>query len=259
MTKTLGIALRLGRWVVLIAIVVALAAHVRTTASAVPSYDYDRPISNALGAKPSAASSTSLRTVSTWPQPMARVTTTARLADFLAAKGKVSPTVGELRAAGNKDAHHVIQDAAVRDVPGYRSADAPGVTLPGPSTRAGSPHYAATQAQRSAGVGGTYGAEQIISFVTREERVFYRVFSGDATTGAFLTSVPPKSSAFAREALALPPGNEATFIQRVVFPAGTRLQRSRALPAFGRRGGAEQFELLGRIPNSRFGPGVPLP
>lgn len=81
----------------------------------------------------------------------------------LATKGKVSPTVGELRGAGNKDAHHVIQDAAVRDVPGYRSADAPGVTLPGPSTRAGSPHYAATQAQRSAGVGGTYGAERQVA------------------------------------------------------------------------------------------------
>lgn len=98
-----------------------------------------------------------------------------------------------------------------------------------------------------------------VSFVTREERVFWRVFSGDASTRGFLPSFPPKSGAFAREALALPPGNEATFIPRVVVPAGTRLQRSRALPAFGRRGGAEQFELLERIPASSFGPAVPLP
>ena len=44
----------------------------------------------------------------------------------------------------------------------------------------------------------------------------------------------------------------------VRVPAGTRLQRSRALPAFGRRGGAEQFQLLDEIPNANFGPGVPF-
>jgi RHS repeat-associated protein len=102
-------------------------------------------------------------------------------------------------------------------------------------------------------------AGQIVSFVTQEERTFYRVFSGDSTVGRFLTSVKPRSSAFAEDALALPPGNRAAFVQEVVVPAGTRLQRSRASPAFGRRGGAEQFELLGRIPDENFGPGVPLP
>ncbi len=65
-------------------------------------------------------------------------------------------------------------------------------------------------------------------------------------------------AAWAREALALPPGNQATYIQEVLVPAGTRLQRSRALPAFGRRGGAEQFQLLDRIPDSNFGVGVPF-
>jgi hypothetical protein len=59
-----------------------------------------------------------------------------------------------------------------------------------------------------------------------------------------LTAVKPRSSAWAREALALPEQNTASFIQEVLVPAGTRLQRSRALPAFGRRGGAEQFEIL---------------
>jgi RHS repeat-associated protein len=100
---------------------------------------------------------------------------------------------------------------------------------------------------------------EIASFVTQKQRTFYRVFSGESTRGAFLTSVKPTSSAFAREALALPPGNTASFVQEVLVPAGTRLQRSRALPAFGRRGGAEQFQLLEEIPNFSFGPGVRLP
>jgi hypothetical protein len=100
---------------------------------------------------------------------------------------------------------------------------------------------------------------RIVSFITEKQRTFYRVYSGNSTAGSFLTAVKPKSSTFAREALALPPGNNATYVQEVVIPAGTRLQRSRALPAFGRRGGAEQFELLERIPVGNFGPGVPLP
>ena len=102
----------------------------------------------------------------------------------------------------------------------------------------------------------------IRSFVTEADQTFFRVFSGDATTGGFLTQVPPSSSTFAQEALALPPGNTAEFIQEVSVPAGTRLQRSRALPVpeFGRfRGGAEQFQLLDDIDDSLFGPGVHLP
>jgi RHS repeat-associated protein len=99
------------------------------------------------------------------------------------------------------------------------------------------------------------------SFVQEADQVFYRVFT-DSQRGAFLTSVKPASSAFAREALALPPQNTAAYIQEVLVPAGTRLQRSRALPVpeFGRfRGGAEQFQLLDQIPNQNFGPGLPLP
>ncbi len=72
-------------------------------------------------------------------------------------------TYGELRRAGVKDAHHIIQDAAVRDIPGYSQGDAPAVQLPGPSTRVGSPHYEATQVQRQAG-GGTYAAERRIGY-----------------------------------------------------------------------------------------------
>lgn len=75
----------------------------------------------------------------------------------------ITQAIGELRAAGAKDAHHVIQDAAVRDLPGYNTNAAPGVQLHGPSTSQGTPHYNATQAQRGAG-GGTYGAERQIAY-----------------------------------------------------------------------------------------------
>ena len=72
-------------------------------------------------------------------------------------------SVRELRQAGLRDAHHVIQDAAVRDLPGYSSIEAPGVQLPGPASSPGSPHYLATQVQRQAG-GGTFGAERRIGY-----------------------------------------------------------------------------------------------
>jgi hypothetical protein len=68
-----------------------------------------------------------------------------------------------LRKAGLKDAHHIIQDAAVRDVPGYKRGSAPSIQLPGPASRQGTPHYFATQAQRQRG-GGTYGAERRIGY-----------------------------------------------------------------------------------------------
>ncbi len=77
--------------------------------------------------------------------------------------GGRSGTYGELRAAGAKDGHHVVQDAAVRDLPGYSRSGAPAVELPGPSTSVGSPHYRATQVQRQRG-GGTYGAERRIGY-----------------------------------------------------------------------------------------------
>ena len=99
---------------------------------------------------------------------------------------------------------------------------------------------------------------KIVSDVTKQDEVFFRVFSGDGTKGRFLTKVPPTSQRGAIEGLALPPGNNADFIQQVLVPTGTRLQRSRALPAFGRRGGKERFQLLDKIPNENFGPGVPF-
>lgn len=98
----------------------------------------------------------------------------------------------------------------------------------------------------------------IRQFTQETDQVYYRVFTENAE-GSFLTAVPPRNSAWAQEALALPPGNTAAYIQEVLVPAGTQLERSRALAAFGRRGGAEQFELLQKIPSPNFSPGKPLP
>jgi RHS repeat-associated protein len=71
--------------------------------------------------------------------------------------------VGQLKTAGLKDAHHVIQNASVRDLPGYNKKAAPGIQLPGPSTTPGTPHYIATAIQRESG-GGTYAAERRIGY-----------------------------------------------------------------------------------------------
>jgi RHS repeat-associated protein len=84
-------------------------------------------------------------------------------ADEAAEMVNISPTVGELRKAGAPDAHHVVMDAAVRDVPGYNTNAAPGIQLEGPSTEIGTEHYLATQVQRTAGIGGTYGAERQVA------------------------------------------------------------------------------------------------
>ena len=97
------------------------------------------------------------------PHTEARGTSTTRLAPVFATESGVSPTVGELRASGASDAHHIIQDAAARDIPGYKTGAAPGIQLEGPSTEIGSPHYEATQVQRTAGVGGTFGAERQVA------------------------------------------------------------------------------------------------
>lgn len=60
----------------------------------------------------------------------------------IAAKGPLTSSVADLRAAGLKDAHHVIQDAAVRDLPGYSSRAAPGIQLAGPeSSQAGQKRF----------------------------------------------------------------------------------------------------------------------
>lgn len=55
------------------------------------------------------------------------------------------------------DSHHVIQDAAVRNLPGYSRENAPAVLL------GRRPHNAASASQRRAG-GGTYGQERRIAY-----------------------------------------------------------------------------------------------
>jgi len=69
-------------------------------------------------------------------------------------------TYNELNRRGVSDAHHVVQNAAVRELPGYSRGRAPCVGLPGPSTDPTTPHGAATSAQRQCdGPRGTLGAE----------------------------------------------------------------------------------------------------
>ena len=92
------------------------------------------------------------------------VTMSARDSSTSSAVGSFrAGTYGELKNAGIKDAHHVIQDAAVRELPGYDSRAAPAVELKGPATRVGTAHHEATQVQRQAG-GGTYADERRIAY-----------------------------------------------------------------------------------------------
>lgn len=85
------------------------------------------------------------------------------VADVAKGATNIGEAVGDLRKAGKKDAHHIIQDAAVRDKPGYNTNAAPGIQLPGPANKPGTPHYKATQVQQQRG-GGTYGAERRIGY-----------------------------------------------------------------------------------------------
>lgn len=77
------------------------------------------------------------------------------------------PSYRDLRSVDGRvagyDAHHIVQDAAVRDLPGYDRKDAPAINLEGPSNKPGTEHYHATNVQREHG-GGTYGAERTIAY-----------------------------------------------------------------------------------------------
>ena len=69
--------------------------------------------------------------------------------------GKAAGSYGKLRNRGIRDDHHIIQNAAVRNLPGYSRSRAPTVELSSPSTLIGSDHYNATRAQDLPG-SGTY-------------------------------------------------------------------------------------------------------
>jgi hypothetical protein len=72
-------------------------------------------------------------------------------------------TIGNLRSKGLRDAHHIIQNAAVKNLPGYNSNRAPGIQLQGPPNTPGTQHFLTRNAQRARG-GGTYGAERRIAY-----------------------------------------------------------------------------------------------
>ncbi|MEV6906768.1 RHS repeat-associated core domain-containing protein [Amycolatopsis sp. NPDC051071] len=67
-----------------------------------------------------------------------------------------------------QDGHHIIQDAAVRDLPGYNRNDAPSIALGSPSSRREGPdsteHGRATAVQVPKEGRGTYGAERDVAY-----------------------------------------------------------------------------------------------
>jgi RHS repeat-associated protein len=67
-------------------------------------------------------------------------------------------TYNDLVKTGLREAHHIMMDSAMKEIPGYNRFAAPAIQLPGPHVQ-GSWHNAATRAQR-AGPHGTYGAER---------------------------------------------------------------------------------------------------
>ena len=80
-------------------------------------------------------------------------------------------TYDELCNAGVKDGHHIIQNAAVRDVAGYKRGDAPAIQADGPSTKVGSEHYNLTYDQSHAIAVGTYGKEKTIGLNSAEKNL----------------------------------------------------------------------------------------
>jgi RHS repeat-associated protein len=83
-----------------------------------------------------------VQTASDLQTQMSKLRSSSDASEQAAAAGEARPgTYSQLRSAGVKDAHHIIQDAAVKNLPGYSRSAAPAVELPGPSTRVGSPHY----------------------------------------------------------------------------------------------------------------------
>ena len=74
----------------------------------------------------------------------------------------------ELVKSKANDSHHIIQNASVKDIPGYERNSAPSIQLNGPSTKINTEHYLATEAQRNS-LGGTYGSERRIAYSSLRE------------------------------------------------------------------------------------------
>jgi RHS repeat-associated protein len=64
----------------------------------------------------------------------------------------------DIAGKGIGDSHHIVQQAAVRDLKGVKFRDEPATPLEGGASKVGTEHYKATQVQRQYG-GGTLGAE----------------------------------------------------------------------------------------------------
>lgn len=63
------------------------------------------------------------------------------------------------------DSHHIIQNAAVKNLPGYSPTKAPTIGLKGRATDPGTEHYLATNVQRKlASGGGTYASERRVAY-----------------------------------------------------------------------------------------------
>lgn len=74
-------------------------------------------------------------------------------------------SAGKVLNGTGYDAHCVIQDAAVRHLPGYSKYSAPTVSLKGPSYSKGTEHHAATTVKRNAGYNnGTYAGERRLGY-----------------------------------------------------------------------------------------------
>jgi hypothetical protein len=77
--------------------------------------------------------------------------------------GPVAMPHGQMVRRGLKDSHHVVQDAAVRALPGYSRSRAPTVQLTGPANNPATPHGATRGVQKQPG-GGTLGSEARIAY-----------------------------------------------------------------------------------------------
>ena len=101
-----------------------------------------------------------------WLDPFGLVRTTRclTLADcekIIAASGRESGPHDKVA----RDSHHVIQKAAMLNIPGYgdgRTAYA--VQLGAPANVPGTEHYIATQSQRQKGTGGNYASERVVGY-----------------------------------------------------------------------------------------------
>jgi hypothetical protein len=80
-------------------------------------------------------------------------------------------TYGQLSDAAVTDAHHLLQDAAMRNIDGYSRRNAPAIQADGPSTLIGSEHYNLTYEQSHATQTGTYSIEKQIGLDSTTEKL----------------------------------------------------------------------------------------